>query len=154
MGTAKSKKNAPEQPARMTIGDKALATRELREWQAKVKASGQLVVPEEALDGLETDWVKAGQEKALATKELREAREKIELLTPGEALDGLEADWAKLGADMTAVSVFERGPNELRRMETPDDYIAAEYPWLEKSQDVPRLLKALLREVVAGRLNG
>ena len=113
MEKAKSKKKTPEQPARMTLGDRALATGELRGAQAKVKATGQLVVP-------------------------------------GEALDGLEADWAKLGSDMTAVSVFERGPNELRRLETPDDYIAAEYPWLEKSQDVPRLLKALLREVVAG----
>lgn len=117
MEKAKSKKKTPEQPARMTIGDKALATGELREAQEKVKASGQLVVP-------------------------------------GESLEGLEADWAKLGADMTAVSVFEREPHGIRRLETPDDYIAAEYPWLEKSQDVPRLLKALLREVVAGRLNG
>lgn len=112
MGTAKSKKIAPEQPARMTLGDRALATKELREAQAKVKATGQLVVPE-------------------------------------EALEGLGADWAKLGADMTAVSVLEREPHGI----TPDDYVAAEYPWLEKSQDVPRLLKALLREVVAGRMS-
>ena len=34
---------------------------------------------------------------------------------------------------------------------TPDEYMAREYPWLERSQDIPRILKALLREVVAGR---
>lgn len=34
---------------------------------------------------------------------------------------------------------------------TPDEYIGNEYPWLERSQDIPRILKALLREVVAGR---
>ena len=34
---------------------------------------------------------------------------------------------------------------------TPDEYIGNEYPWIERSQDIPRILKALLREVVAGR---
>lgn len=34
---------------------------------------------------------------------------------------------------------------------TPDEYLASEYPWLERSQDIPRILKVLLREVVAGR---
>ena len=128
MEKEKSKKKSPGQPARMTIGDKALATKDLREAQAKVKASGQLVVPAEALAG--------------------------QLVVPAEALESLEADWAKAGQDRTAVTVFNRGADIVLHQQTPDEYIAAEYPWLEKSQDVPRLLKALLREVVTGRMHG
>jgi hypothetical protein len=33
-----------------------------------------------------------------------------------------------------------------------DKYIADEYPWLETSQNIPQLLRALLREVVKGRM--
>lgn len=63
---------------------------------------------------------------------------------PGQ-LDRLLAsfDFAKKGADRTAVTL---------RDATPDEYIAAEYPWLETSQNIPMLLKALLREVVKGRM--
>lgn len=55
----------------------------------------------------------------------------------------LSADLAKKGADRTAVTL---------RDATPDEYINSEYPWLERSQDIPRILKALLREVVKGRM--
>lgn len=55
----------------------------------------------------------------------------------------LAADLAKKGADQTAVTL---------RNATPDEYINYEYPWLERSQDIPRILKALLREVVKGRM--
>lgn len=55
----------------------------------------------------------------------------------------LAADLAKKGADRTAVTL---------RDATPDEYIAAEYPWLETSQNIPQLLRALLREVVKGRM--
>lgn len=55
----------------------------------------------------------------------------------------LSADLAKKGADRTVVTL---------RDATPDEYINSEYPWLERSQDIPRILKALLREVVKGRM--
>lgn len=55
----------------------------------------------------------------------------------------LAADLAKKGADRTGVTL---------RDATPDEYINSEYPWLERSQDIPRILKALLREVVKGRM--
>lgn len=52
-------------------------------------------------------------------------------------------DFAKKGEDRTAVTL---------RDVTPDEYIAAEYPWFQTSQNIPQLLKALLREVVKGRM--
>lgn len=55
----------------------------------------------------------------------------------------LAADLAKKGADRTVVTL---------RDATPEEYINSEYPWLERSQDIPRILKALLREVVKGRM--
>lgn len=55
----------------------------------------------------------------------------------------LAADFAKKGADQTAVTL---------RNATPDEYINSEYPWLETSQNIPQLLRALLREVVKGRM--
>lgn len=55
----------------------------------------------------------------------------------------LSADLAKKGADRTGITL---------RDATPDEYINSEYPWLERSQDIPRILKALLREVVKGRM--
>lgn len=63
---------------------------------------------------------------------------------PGQ-LDRLLAsfDFAKKGEDRTEVTL---------RYSTPDEYIAAEYPWLDTSQNIPQLLKALLREVVKGRI--
>lgn len=97
-------------------------------------------------------------DRAPATGELREAqagtRTSVRPVFPAESLEGLGADRAEAGHDRTAVSMPYRGSPGIRGPETPDGYVAAEYPWLEKSQDVPRLLKALLREVVAGRLNG
>lgn len=55
----------------------------------------------------------------------------------------LAADLAKKGADQTAVTL---------RNATPDEYINSEYPWFQASQNIPQLLKALLREVVKGRM--
>jgi hypothetical protein len=55
----------------------------------------------------------------------------------------LAADLAKKGADQTAVTL---------RNATPDEYINSEYPWFQTSQNIPQLLKALLREVVKGRM--
>ena len=52
-------------------------------------------------------------------------------------------DFAKSGADRTGVTL---------RDATPDEYIASEYPWFQTSQNIPQLLKALLREVVKGRM--
>lgn len=63
---------------------------------------------------------------------------------PGQ-LDRLLAsfDFAKKGEDRTEVTL---------RDATPDEYINAEYPWLETSQNIPQLLRALVREVVKGRM--
>ena len=44
-------------------------------------------------------------------------------------------------------------PKPELRIATPDEYIAAEYPGLMSTQNIPQLLKALLRETVIGRMS-
>ena len=46
----------------------------------------------------------------------------------------------------------EDDPKPVLRIATPDEYIAAEYPGLMSTQNIPQLLKALLRETVIGRM--
>lgn len=55
----------------------------------------------------------------------------------------LSEDFAEKGEDSTGVTLH---------IATPDEYIASEYPWLETSQNIPQLLKVLVREVVKGRM--
>lgn len=62
---------------------------------------------------------------------------KVDPEAPGEDLTN--EDWAK----MSPILLYRRDA---------DKYIADEYPWFGTSQNIPQLLKALVREVVKGRL--
>lgn len=64
---------------------------------------------------------------------------KIDPEAPGEDLTN--DNWARILA-----------AREEPRESPADAYIGDTYPWLERSQDIPRILKALLREVVKGRM--
>lgn len=54
----------------------------------------------------------------------------------------------------TPLVIFtEDDPKPVLHIATPDEYIAAEYPGLMSTQNIPQLLKALLRETVIGRMS-
>lgn len=53
----------------------------------------------------------------------------------------------------TLLAVYGKDdPKPELHIATPDEYIAAEYPGLMSTQNIPQLLKALLRETVIGRM--
>lgn len=80
--------------------------------------------------------------KTPAAVEPAEEQPKFDPAVAGE--DRTNECWAKmLGASREPV---------LQYHPDADKYIADEYPWLETSQNIPQLLKALVREVVKGRL--
>lgn len=67
----------------------------------------------------------------------------------------LKVDPAEPGEDMTLDHWIQLGvarATTLPHRPTADEYIASEYPWLETSQNIPQLLKVLVREVVKGRM--
>lgn len=67
---------------------------------------------------------------------------KIDPEAPGEDLTN--EDWARMSA--TTEGSVGSSPNHT------DEYIDSEYPWFETTQNIPWLLKVLVREVVKGRL--
>ena len=84
---------------------------------------------------------KKSSKKTEAPKEEPKEQLKVDPEAHGEDL-GLD-HWIRMGV--------ARASTVPRRIDA-DEYIAAEYPWLETSQNIPQLLKALVREVVKGRL--
>ena len=68
-----------------------------------------------------------------------EPREQLKVAPEAAGEDLANDNWARV------LSVREE-PRE----SPADAYIRDTYPWLERSQDIPRILKALLREVVGG----
>ena len=80
---------------------------------------------------------KKSSKKTETPKEEPEEQPKIDPEAPGKDLT--DDNWARLLA-----------VREEPRESPADAYIRDTYPWLERSQDIPRILKALLREVVGG----
>ena len=58
----------------------------------------------------------------------------------------------KLPENQAVIMFTKDDPRPVLHVATPDEYIASEYPWFQTSQNIPQLLKALLREVVKGRM--
>lgn len=81
---------------------------------------------------------KKTSKKTEAPKEEPREQLKVDPAEPGEDLTN--ENWAKLSA------------TTLPQRIDADKYLADEYPWFETSQNIPQLLKALVREVVKGRL--
>lgn len=94
--------------------------------------------------------------KTPAAVEPTEEQPKFDPAVAGE--DRTNEYWAKLGAAAgrpvlrALPTPMERSLASFPEIFATDEYIASEYPWLETSQNIPQLLKALVREVVKGRL--
>lgn len=73
-----------------------------------------------------------------------EPKEQLKVDPEAPVEDLTNEDWAKmLGTCRAPILLYRRDA---------DKYITDEYPWLETSQNIPQLLKALVREVVKGRM--
>lgn len=84
------------------------------------------------------------QESTVSTvstkKDMQAAAEK----SPGSAMQATPEKSRE-----SAMQVRESAPKRIG----PDEYLAREYPGLRDSQNMPLLLYAILREVVAGRMS-